>query len=79
MMGMPIGRDLRKDGVFLSTIYTGRMQSLAWYGAYETAVSIDEKPWRIIVGYDTEAQATEGHKKYMAMSKEELAKLDYIG
>ena len=52
---------------------------MAWYGNYETAVSIDGNDWRILEGYETEQQAREGHSKYENMSKQELLNFDYIG
>ena len=69
-------RTKRKDGVVISTV---RPMFLAWYGNYETAVSIDGEPWRILEAYETAKQAIEGHKKYENMSKDELLEFDYIG
>lgn len=66
----------REDGVVVSTV---RPVALAWYGIYETAVSIDKQPWRILEGYETMRQAIEGHNKYEKMSKQELLDFDYIG
>ena len=66
----------RKDGVIISTV---RPMCLAWYGEYETAVSINGEPWRILEGYETETDATQGHNKYEKMSKQELLEFDYIG
>lgn len=69
-------RTEREDGVIVSTV---RLRCFAWYGNYETAVSIDKMPWKILEGYDTEEQAVKGHEKYENMSKEDLENLDCIG
>lgn len=66
----------REDGVIISTV---RPMFLAWYGKYETAVSIDGEPWRILEGYESAIDATQGHNKYEEMSKQELLEFDYIG
>ena len=68
--------DKRNDGIVISTV---KVICLAWYGDYETAISIDNANWRIYEGYNTEEEALEGHKKYMNMTKEEILKLDTIG
>ena len=36
---------------------------LSWYGKYETAISIDGKPWRIYRGYDSKEEALKGHEE----------------
>ena len=41
---------------------------MAWYGKFETAVSIDGNPWRILEGYETATEANKGHIKYENMS-----------
>ena len=69
-------REYRKDNVFISTV---KVAFLKWHGEYETAVSIDNKPLRILEGYDTEEEAIKGHNKYKNMSKEELINFEYIG
>lgn len=69
-------RTERKDGVIISTV---RPIALAWFGIYETAVSIDGGDWRILEGYETSKQAIDGHSKYEKMSKQELLDFDYIG
>ena len=69
-------REHRKDNVFISTV---KVTFLKWFGEYETAVSIDNKPLRILEGYDTEEEAIKGHNKYKNMSKEELINFEYIG
>lgn len=66
----------REDGVIISTV---QPMFLAWYGKYETAVSIDGEPWRILEGYGTAPDAVQGHNKYENMSKRELLEFDYIG
>ena len=66
----------RNDGVIISTVAPS---FLAWYGEYETAVSIDGKPWRIARGYETLEEAIEGHDRFSSMSKEELMNYKYIG
>ena len=68
-------RTERKDGVVISTV---RPYFMAWYGNYETAISIDGNDWRILEGYETEQQAREGHSKYENMSKQELLNFDYM-
>lgn len=42
----------REDGVIISTLKPTHF--LAWYGNYETAVSIDRNDWRIVEGYENE-------------------------
>ena len=71
-----VGLTERKDGVVISTIAP---YFLDWYGKYETAVSIDGKPWRIAEGYGTLEEAEKGHDKFSKMSKEELINYKYIG
>ena len=63
----------RNDGVIISTVAPS---FLAWYGEYETAISIDGKPWRIARGYESLEEAIEGHDRFSKMSKEEL--MNYI-
>lgn len=69
-------RTERKDGVIISTV---KPHFMAWYGNYETAVSINKDHWRVLEGYSTEKQAKDGHSKYEKMSKQELLEFDYIG
>ena len=52
---------------------------MAWYGRYETAISIDHSFWRIAKGYDTLEDAIKGHARFSSMSKEELMEYKYIG
>ena len=66
----------RNDGVIISTVVPS---FLAWYGEYETAISIDGKPWRIARGYESLEEAIEGHDRFSKMSKEELMNYKYIG
>ena len=66
----------RNDGVIISTVAPS---FLAWYGEYETAISIDGKPWRIARGYESLEEAIEGHDRFSKMSKEELVNYKYIG
>lgn len=66
----------RNDGVIISTVAPS---FLAWYGEYETAISIDGKPWRIARGYESLEEAIEGHDRFSKMSKEELMNYKYIG
>ena len=67
----------REDNVVVSTVES--CPSIAWYGRYETAISIDHTFWRIAKGYDTLEEAIEGHIKFATMSKEELMEYKYIG
>ena len=69
-------RTEREDGVIVSTV---RPRCFAWYGNFETAISIDGEAWNIAEGYETAKQAVKGHEKYENMSKEELMNLDFIG
>ena len=69
-------RTEREDGVVVSTV---RPRCLAWYGNFETAISIDGEAWNVVEGYETEKQALKGHEKYENMSKEELMNLEFIG
>ena len=67
----------REDNVVVSTVES--CPSIAWYGRYETAISIDHTFWRIAKGYDTLEEAIEGHIIFFTMSKEELMNYKYIG
>lgn len=69
-------KSVREDGVIISTV---RPSSMAWYGKYETALSVDGREWDILEGYSTKEEAQKGHNKYLNMSREELVNLDYIG
>lgn len=77
-MGLPIKIELteRKDNV---VIYTVAPPSLcAWYGKYETAISIDGELWNIAEGYETLEEAIKGHNRFAKMSREELMNYKYI-
>ena len=71
-----VGLTKREDGVVISTIESSLL--VAWYGRYETAVSIDYSFWRIAKGYDTIEKAIEGHIRFSEMNKEELMNYKYI-
>ena len=72
-----VGLTKREDGVVVSTIESSPL--VAWYGRYETAISIDHSFWRIAKGYDTLEEAIKGHARFSSMSKEELMNYKYIG
>ena len=72
-----VGLTKREDGVVISTIESSPL--VAWYGRYETAISIDHSFWRIAKGYDTLEEAIKGHARFSSMSKEELMNYKYIG
>ena len=67
----------REDGVVISTVESSPL--IAWYGRYETAISIDHEFWRIARGYNTLEEAIKGHARFSEMSKEELMNYKYIG
>lgn len=71
-----VGLTKRDDNVIVYT--TEPPYSLAWYGEYETAVSIDGERWRIAESYETLEEAVKGHYKFSKMSKEELMAYKYI-
>ena len=65
-----------EDGYIISTvkIYDN------WYGAYETAIALKGLDhWKIAEGYETEEEAIKGHEKYVAMSEEEINRIEWIG
>ena len=72
-----VGLTKREDGVVISTIESSPL--VAWYGRYETAISIDHTFWRIAKGYNTLEEAIKGHARFSSMSKEELMEYKYIG
>ena len=76
-MSNRIGLTEREDGVVISTVESSPL--IAWYGRYETAISIDHEFWRIARGYNTLEEAIEGHVRFSEMSKEELMNHKYIG
>ena len=71
-----VGLTKREDGVVISTIESSPL--VAWYGRYETAISIDGELWKIAKGYDTLEKAIEGHIRFSEMNKEELMNYKYI-
>ena len=75
-MSNRVGLTEREDGVVISTIESSPL--VAWYGRYETAISIDHSFWRIAKGYDTLEDAIKGHARFSSMSKEELIEYKYI-
>ena len=75
-MSNRIGLTEREDGVVVSTVESSPL--IAWYGRYETAISIDHGFWRIARGYNTLEEAIKGHARFSSMSKEELIEYKYI-
>ena len=71
-----VGLTKREDGVVTSTVEPSPL--FAWYGRYETAISIDYSFWRIAKGYDTLEEAIKGHARFSSMTKEELMEYKYI-
>lgn len=66
----------RKDGYIISTVKSYDYR----YGAYETAIMLEGLDcWNIAEGYSTEEEAIKGHEKYVAMSEEEINKIEWIG
>ena len=50
------------------------------YGAYETAIMLEEfGRWDVVEGYETKEEAIKGHEKYVAMSEEEICRIECIG
>ena len=76
-MSNRIGLTEREDDVVVSTVESSPL--IAWYGRYETAISIDHKFWKIARGYNTLEEAIKGHARFSSMSKEELMEYKYIG
>ena len=75
-MSNRVGLTEREDNVVISTV---KPHFMAWYGEYETAISIDHKFWKIARGYNTLEEAIKGHARFSSMSKEELMNYKYIG
>ena len=75
-MSNRIGLTEREDGVVISTVESSPL--IAWYGRYETAISIDHEFWKIARGYNTLEEAIKGHARFSSMSKEELMEYKYI-
>ena len=66
----------REDGYIISTVKSYDYR----YGAYETAIMLEGlECWNIAEGYSTEEEAIKGHEKYVAMSEEEINKIEWIG
>ena len=66
----------REDGYIISTVKSYDN----WYGTYETAIMLEGLDyWKITEGYSTEKEAIKGHEKYVAMSEEEINKIEWIG
>ena len=66
----------REDGYIISTIKSYDN----CYGTYETAIMLEGLDrWNIAEGYSTEEEAIKGHEKYVAMSEEEINKIEWIG
>ena len=66
----------REDGYIISTVKSPDYR----YGAYETAIMLEGLDyWNIAEGYSTEEEAIKGHEKYVAMSEEEINKIEWIG
>ena len=76
-MSNRIGLTEREDDVVVSTVESSPL--IAWYGRYETAISIDREFWKIARGYNTLEEAIKGHARFSSMSKEELMEYKYIG
>lgn len=69
-------RNEREDNIIISTLAPSFM---AWYGEYETGISIDGGDWRIAEGYNTLEESEVGHLKYSNMTKKELQNIKWIG
>ena len=66
----------REDGYIISTVKSYDN----WYGFYETAIMLEGLDyWNIAEGYKTKEEAIKGHEKYVAMSEEEINKIEWIG
>ena len=76
-MNLPwrIGYTEREDDIIISTV---EAPCLAWYGKYETAISVDNKPWRIYKGYENKEEALKWHEKFSKMHKEEILNLSSL-
>lgn len=65
----------REDGYIISTVKSYDYR----YGAYGTAIMLEGLYcWNIAEGYSTEEEAIKGHEKYVAMSEEEINKIEWI-
>ena len=76
-MSNRIGLTEREDNVVIFTAEPNPL--IAWYGKYETIISIDGMPWKIAKGYQTLEEAIEGHTRFSTMNKKELMNYKYIG
>ena len=66
----------REDGYIISTVKSYDN----WYGFYETAIMLEGSDhWNIAEGYKTKEEAIKGHEKYVAMSEEEINRIEWIG
>lgn len=66
----------REDGYIVSTVKSYDNM----YGAYETAIMLEEfGRWDVVEGYETKEEAIKGHEKYVAMSEEEISRIECIG
>lgn len=73
---MNIKRDVREDGIIVSTV---KPDFLAWYGKYETAISLDgSNDWKVVKSYDSKIRAIQGHKEFLKMDTDELINLKQI-
>ena len=63
-------RDCRESGIIISTI---EVEFMAWYGPYETGISLNSgESWAIAEGYQNVEDALIGHLKYCNMSDKEI-------
>jgi len=70
-------KEYRESGIVISTV---AVPFLAWYGPYETGISVNsQKSFSIAEGYTNEDEAREGHLKYCNMSDEEIRNIKFIG
>ena len=66
----------REDGYIISTVKSYDN----WYGTYETAIMLEGLDyWKTAEGYKTKEEAIKGHEKYVAMSEEEINRIEWIG
>lgn len=66
----------REDGYIVSTVKSYDNM----YGAYETAIMLEEfGRWDVVEGYETKEEAIKGHEKYVAISEEEICRIECIG
>lgn len=65
----------REDNIKISTI---EVICLDWWGKYETALSIDGKPWRVYKGYNDKESALKGHNEFINMTKDEILNMSSL-